>query len=207
MSVIVAAEANIILPAFLAAAAVIVPSYFGYRGIVAKIGSMDSNNTSDHGRVRAAVEAHTEAVRSLHSKVHETSVTVDGLLGAQAIAKFVSTADGTFVSANYAATQLLGRTINELSTPGAWFELVHPDDRSAVSSNWETALIMGMTRPPMVYRYVHPISGEVTRVRSTVTPVTNADGTVDEWVSLVTEIAKEGVYGQTPVVRKVSNHG
>lgn len=150
----------------------------GYLGIRAQLTKAAVMNTEQHSGV-------AKAVRSMENTIKDVDATLGLLVATQGFPLFKNTPEGSLIWANSAALELLGLPFDELADPVVWPSVIHPDDRQRIVENWTHQIESGRQAPAIVYRYVHPITGVVTKVRGRSRPIFDDDGEIREWVSMV----------------------
>jgi PAS domain S-box-containing protein len=153
----------------------------GYLGIKTQIVKSNDMNTSQHGEVAVAV-------RSMESLLRDVDATIGLLVSMQGFPLFKNTIEGTLIWANSPALELLGLPFDQLADPTVWPTIIHPDDRARVTANWWRQMNEGQPSPAITFRYVHPITGNVTKVRGMSRPVHDTTGDIREWVSMIVPV-------------------
>ncbi len=83
--------------------------------------------------------------------------------------------------------ELTGQPVAEQETSGdAWLAVVHPDDRAAAASAWETAIQSGVPYD-IEYRVQSP-TGDWKHVHARGVPIAGPDGAVREWVGTLDDV-------------------
>lgn len=150
----------------------------GYLGVKAQLTKTTDMNTAHHWNVSGAV-------RSMQSTLKDVDATIGLLVSTQGYPMFKNTPEGALIWANSAAFELLGLPFDELSNPFRWTAIIHPEDRDRVKENWDHQIETGIPAPSIVYRYVHPLTGVITKVRGRSRPIVDDFGDIQEWVSMV----------------------
>lgn len=184
LAVILASGTTDIVVSLISTLGVVGVGVIGYMGIKAQIQKSNDLNTSQHGDV-------AKVVRVMSGTLKDVDATIGLLVSTQGFPMFKNTPDGSLIWANSAALELLGLSFDQLSDPMVWPTVLHPEDRIRVTDNWNSQILTGRQHPPIIYRYVHPVTGDVTRVRGLSRPIKDDSGTIIEWVSMVVPLNDE----------------
>lgn len=145
--------------------------------------NLDTANASQHGEVAGLVQRMDRTLK-------DVDATLGLLVTTQGFPLFKNTPEGHLIWANSAALELLGLSFDELSDPSVWPRVVHPEDRERVIAIWNKQVSDGRPAPAIIFRYVHPVDGDVIHVRGLSRPIFDADGSVREWVSMVVPLTQ-----------------
>jgi PAS domain S-box-containing protein len=177
-SMILALDGTVIAASLISTIGVLGVGLMGYLGIRTKITESNELNTSQHGDVASVV-------RSMESLLRDVDATIGLLVSTQGFPLFKNTAEGALIWVNAAALELLGMTFEELADPHGWQAAIYPEDRDRVNQNWVDQMSVEHPLAAITFRYQHPLSGKITKVRAMSRPVRNRDGDIREWVSMV----------------------
>lgn len=95
------------------------------------------------------------------------------------------TPEGEFVEEQSMWCAFTGQSAEEARGRG-WLDAVHPDDRARVAATWDAAAVDGMRYEAMMR--LRRADGEYRRMVARAVPVTEADGSVHEWIGTHTDI-------------------
>ena len=172
---------------------VILTGYFTYRGVVLK---MRSDQADAHAALGAKVDKVQKTVTNgLHDAMVRLEEMVADLKATQEVSVsmderpvFRTSPHGGLIWANDAAVTLLGMSLADLQEDG-WAKAVHPDDAERVFSSWKESVAARGTYGPVVYRYRHPGTDEITWVKAVAQPIENKrTQELTGWVATVVEI-------------------
>jgi PAS domain S-box-containing protein len=167
--------------------------YWAFRNIKAQVSAntIDIKDTGQRNAEEAAnkVNAHLDnglksTLKRLDAKLTEHGVMVGAIVKTQDKPIIKTEPGGALIFANPAAMKLLGMTQAELSGDG-WVRAVHPDDQRRVFSEWYDCVARKKEFGPLVYRYLHPTTKEVTLVEAVAIPVTDLDGEILSWIATI----------------------
>lgn len=176
---------------------VVIVGWFGYQGIKAQVNkqtdTITSNAKENAAEAAAKVNAHLDnglhtTLKRLDSRLEEQGIMVSVIVKTQDKPIFKTDPSGALVSANPAAVRLLGMTVAEMTGDG-WVRAIHPEDRQRVFREWFDCVAHRREFGPMIYRYLHPTTKEVTMVEAVATPCVDMDGDVLSWVATLVPIS------------------
>ena len=171
----------------------VIGGWLAYKGIKAQVSRQtDTITTNAQESAEAAankVNAHLDnglhtTLKRLDAKLTENGVMVAAVVKTQDKPILKTEPGGALIFANPAAMKLLGMTQTELSGDG-WVRAVHPDDQRRVFTEWYDCVAAKREFGPMVYRYLHPTTKQVTMVEAVAVPVTDLDGEILSWIATV----------------------
>ncbi len=171
----------------------VIGGWLAYKGIKAQLAAQTHTLTSSveqrSDAVADKVNAHLDnglhtTLKRLDAKLTENGVMVAAVVKTQDKPILKTEPGGALIFANPAAMKLLGMTQTELSGDG-WVRAVHPDDQRRVFTEWYDCVAAKREFGPMVYRYLHPTTKQVTMVEAVAVPVTDLDGEILSWIATV----------------------
>jgi PAS domain S-box-containing protein len=171
----------------------VISGWFAYKGIKLKLDNQSTEIQAagkQHAEQAAAVvNAHLDnglksTLQQLVNQVTENGTMMNAVIRTQEYPIIQTDPHGSLTNANPAAMKLLGMSLAEMTGDG-WARAVHPEDREHVFSTWRHCVVNHCEFGPLVYRYIHPVTKEVTLVEAMASPSINIQNQIVSWVATI----------------------